>query len=184
MGLGFGEFLAMWALMMTAMMLPTAARSAGADGKGLAPRRVVGYLIVWAATGFAAYGLVRIAGWLAMHHDTWATVTAVGVLVLCGAFQFSPFKVHTLARCRAIDGVRGGLLCVTCSWAVMATLIVAGVMNIAVMVALSLFVYAERYASRDAVRRLGGFAAIGWALAVVIQPALAPGLHGMPMMTS
>ena len=67
MGMSFVEFMGMWTLMMTAMMLPAVApvaslylRTIGTDR----PRRLLlfvgGYLTAWAAAGIPAYFALRI----------------------------------------------------------------------------------------------------------------------------
>ncbi|MFC6984176.1 DUF2182 domain-containing protein [Streptomyces cirratus] len=64
MGLGLGAFLAVWTLMMTAMMLPATAPVAALYARTItvhrAPRMAVftvAYLLVWAAAGLPAYAL-------------------------------------------------------------------------------------------------------------------------------
>ena len=64
MGLSLGAFVALWALMMTAMMLPTIAPFAALYTRTLTdhrPRRIselaIGYLLVWTCRGLPAYAL-------------------------------------------------------------------------------------------------------------------------------
>ncbi len=68
MGLGVGSFVAVWALMMAAMMLPSVAPFASLYTRTFRERRavrltvfVVGYLLVWAAAAFPVYGLAWMA---------------------------------------------------------------------------------------------------------------------------
>src|SRR6266700_8017002 len=72
MGLGLAVFVAVWTLMMTAMMLPSVtpvatlyARTVQGSRTARITGLVLGYLGVWAAAGLPAYGLAWLAGWLA-----------------------------------------------------------------------------------------------------------------------
>lgn len=178
----------MWALMMAAMMLPSAAPMVVTFVKlgarqGVPTRGnsfVAAYLLVWfvfstAATGvqwaFQAVGLLN-----PMIVSTSPVLTAL-LLLIAGAYQFSPLKRVCLARCRSpvafllgewrtgvagffIMGLRHGLFCVGCCWAVMGLLFVGGVMNLAWIAALSVAVAVEKLAPHG--ERVG--AALGLAL--------------------
>lgn len=159
MGLHFVAFVGMWALMMTAMMLPSSIALATRVG----PRTVdasifaAGYLLVWAATGVPVYEAALAAGRLSQGHTAAATATAVALFVVAGLYQLSVPKERCLDRCRlrlssaqargrALGrGVGHGGWCVACSWATMALLIAAGVMNLFAMAAISLVLYGERH---------------------------------------
>ena len=111
-----------------------------------------------------------------------------GTLVLAGLFQFSRLKYHCLDKCRTPYGFiagrwRGphpwqsalrlgldhGLYCVGCCWALMLLLFVGGVMNLAVIAALTAFVAFEKlspFSHRTA--RVSGLLLVGsgtWMLA-------------------
>ena len=106
---------AMWAVMMAAMMLPSAMpmvllygridAGRNPDGRGL-PRAwvfVLGYLAVWAIFSLLAtllqWGLHAAALTSPMMM---ATPTVGGVLLLAaGLYQWTPFKHACLAQCRA-----------------------------------------------------------------------------------
>jgi predicted metal-binding membrane protein len=166
----------MWAVMMAAMMLPAAlpmiltfdvlcARS----GEPARWRSfVAAYLLVWVAFSVAATGAqwaLQAAGWVdPMIVSTSAPLNGA-LLVIAGAYQFSPLKRICLARCRTPmgfllgewrGGVRGGfamglrhgLFCIGCCWALMALLFVGGVMNLAWIAALSIAVAIEKLAPR------------------------------------
>lgn len=178
----------MWALMMAAMMLPSAlpmivtfaqlSRRSGepARGRGFS----AAYLLTWLAFGTAATAvqwLLQRLGWInPMTVSTSAWLTGL-LLVLAGAYQFSPLKKTCLARCRTpfgfllgewrpgtrgafVMGLRHGLSCVGCCWALMALLFVGGAMNLAWIAALSVAVAIEKLA--PAGQRLA--AALGAAL--------------------
>ncbi|MBD1546018.1 DUF2182 domain-containing protein [Roseibium aggregatum] len=127
-----GLFL-MWAIMMAAMMLPTAvsmilayARMQAADrarGAGWLPVAAFssGYVMAW--TGFSLAATVLQAGFttLAVMSPMMMKVTAPlggGILVAAGLYQFSPLKQACLHQCRTPvsflmtrwrDGAWGGL---------------------------------------------------------------------------
>jgi predicted metal-binding membrane protein len=209
MGMGPGRFIAMWVLMMTAMMLPSvvgALRASdvtpserpaveGRDGAGRTLAFAAGYLLVWAATGLPAFGLAVVAGRLAAHHPAAATSCAVVILALCGLYQFSPMKNRALDHCRLLptlgatvpaagrNGTRYCVWCLACSWGAMTLMITFGVMNIAATVVLALVIYAERFWFKGrAISRLAGVAALVCGVVVVFSPSLAAGLHQMPSM--
>ncbi len=105
----------MWAVMMVAMMLPSAApfillyarvgRSAAADGVVFAPTFwfAVGYVLAWA--GFSAFAtLAQFALSQAALITPMAALTsrwlAAGVLLAAGIYQWTPLKDGCLTRCR------------------------------------------------------------------------------------
>jgi predicted metal-binding membrane protein len=205
MGLGLLPFVAMWALMMSAMMLPAMAAIAGsgwarpaassASGQRRRGPRIltftVGYLVVWAATALPAYGLAAAEGNLAGHHPDIATAAAAAVFALSGLYQFTPGKRASLLRCRRAilpanlqnglgAGVAFGGWCLACSWGAAALMIVFGVMNIAAMVVLAAVVFAERrWFPGITFGRLVGAAALAGGVLVVLWPSLAAGIHQM-----
>ena len=207
MGLAFGAFAALWALMMTAMMLPTIAPFAALYTRTLTdhkPRRIaelaLGYLLVWTLAAVPAYGLAWIAGELVGSRPTAAAVLAVVIFGACGIYQLTPIKDRCLARCRSPlgfimkygsyqgrlrdlrVGMSHGGFCLACCWALMAVLVAVGLMNLAAMVVLAAVVLAEKtWAWGPQLTRVVGVVALGLAIVVVFHPALAPGLHEQPM---
>lgn len=166
----------MWAVMMAAMMLPSALpmiltfvhlslRSAEpARGRSF----VAAYLLVWftfSAGATAAQWALQAMGWVnPMIVSTSALLTGL-LLLIAGAYQFSRLKQVCLSRCRTplgfllgewragvsgafVMGLRHGMLCVGCCWALMALLFVGGVMNLAWVAALSITVAIEKLAPR------------------------------------
>ena len=114
-GVDFGLMFLMWAVMMTAMMVPTASPMILLFARVNRNRReqdkpyvstgifLVGYLIVW--SGFAV--LATTAQWglgsLALLSPTMAGTSAFlggGLLIAAGAFQWSPVKYACLSKCR------------------------------------------------------------------------------------
>jgi predicted metal-binding membrane protein len=209
MGFGVGVFVAVWALMMAAMMLPSVAPLASLYSKSLRANRtarlgalVLGYLMVWAAAGLPAYGLAWLTSWLTSNHPTAAHGLAIGVLATCGVYQLTGLKDVCLKHCRSPFGLllhygsfRGrtkdlrvgahhGAYCLGCCWSLMVVLIAIGTMNIIAMVVLAVLILAEKTSAHgQAIARLAGVAALALAVATIWLPGLAPGLHAAhPMM--
>ena len=87
MGLGLGEFVAMWALMMTAMMLPSVWPFVAVYERTIRAHRVArlgalagGYLLAWALVGVVAYGVAWVFGELAADRPGLARVVGGGRL--------------------------------------------------------------------------------------------------------
>jgi predicted metal-binding membrane protein len=210
MGLGLAAFVAIWTLMMAAMMLPSVTPTASLYVKTFRDNRamrtaglVAGYLAIWAAAGLPAYGLAWLASWLTGMHPGAAHVLAVAVFASCGVYQLSSLKDRCLAHCRSPlglllhygsyrgksrdlrVGVHHGGYCLGCCWALMLILIAVGVMNVAAMIGLAALVLTEKAWSRGhMVARLAGVAALALAVATIWLPWLAPGLHSAPAMMS
>jgi predicted metal-binding membrane protein len=209
MGLTFGAFMAVWALMMTAMMLPTTAPFAALYTRTLIDHRArritelaCGYLLVWVLAGVPAYGLAWVAGELVDTRPTAAKVLAVAIFAACGIYQLTPLKDRCLTRCRSPLGfifkygsyqgrlrdVRVGMshggFCLGCCWALMAVLVAVGLMDEAAMVALGAVVLAEKtWTWGPQLSRAVGVVALVLAVVVVFRPSLAGGLYPGPEMS-
>ncbi len=112
--------LGMWTVMMTAMMLPSAApavlRVAGQVGSGhddairglgRAAGFAAGYLAVWAGFGAAATVLqwALDSAHLLSEAMVVRNATLAGLVVAAvGVYQLTPLKRACLERCRALDG--------------------------------------------------------------------------------
>lgn len=112
----FGLRLAMWVVMMVAMMVPTAvpitllyaavARKAAAQHSPVAPAFifVAGYATIWAIFSLVAtvaqWGLDRAAllSPMMMSRSAWL---GAGLLIAAGVYQFTPLKNACLRSCRA-----------------------------------------------------------------------------------
>ena len=115
MGMRAPLFSAFWAIMMVAMMLPTAAPMiltfhkvrAGEQQRGdaftLTWVFVVAYILMWALAGVAAYAGAlaseAIAARAALSPATAARIGGV-VLVAAGIYQLTPLKDFCLSKCR------------------------------------------------------------------------------------
>jgi predicted metal-binding membrane protein len=114
--LDFAMMLAMWAVMMVGMMIPSAApavmiyahveRRAARDGHVLAPTGVfvAGYLLAWTLFSVAAtlgqWALERAALLSPMWVTTSPTLGAA-LLIVAGLYQLTPWKDACLRRCRS-----------------------------------------------------------------------------------
>jgi predicted metal-binding membrane protein len=194
-------FVPTWAIMMTAMMLPSALaavlrvggspRSAPAVG---ALSFTAGYLLVWLAIGlavFAAYELLRELhpGLLAWNRG--GALLAGGAVAAAALYELTPVKRRCLRRCRLSGtdaaaspsraGLDHGLDCLGCSGGLMLVMLVLGPMSVVWMALVSVIVFAEKLAPRG-MQLIPAFAAGLLALGVwiAIDPASVPGLT-MPM---
>src|SRR5260221_13155167 len=121
----FAFFVALWVLMMAAMMLPGAvpavSRRAHASGRVRAvPLFVVSYLAVWTLVGVAVYALYRPHG----------SAAAGAVAIVAGVYELTPLKQHFRRRCRESfrSGFEFGLYCVGSSIGLMLILVALSVM--------------------------------------------------------
>lgn len=153
---------------------------------------VGGYLVAWTAFSAVATVLQAIGAKAALLSPMMETASPwLGAVILgvAGVYQLTASKRACLAQCRqpaqfiaqhwrAGDlgalrmGVEHGLFCVGCCWALMALLFAGGVMNLAWIAGITLFVLVEKLAPMP-VRGglLSGVALIGAALAVAVRAA-------------
>lgn len=148
--------IAMWVLMSGAMMMPTALPAfATYDDLGHATstgfwRLVAGYMSVWIGFSVLA-GLMQAAlfatGLIGALGQSLSVVFTAMLLAGAGAYQFSPLKDACLSRCRAPlsffvqhwaegpwrNGLRLGLDCLGCCWALMLLAFAGGTMNLGFM---------------------------------------------------
>ncbi len=163
-----------WALMVVAMMLPTVlplvGRFSGAiAGPGARARSIFlllgGYVLVWTAFGIGAHlalqALLQAFG-LALEASGLIGPMA---LVLAGIYQFMPLKrlsIHSVCsppslapvederrwrRWPLLLGVREGIACVGCCWAMMLLMLVGVAGSIGGMLVLGMVMWAEKNAS-------------------------------------
>jgi predicted metal-binding membrane protein len=166
---------AMWAVMMIAMMLPSAAplillfaaAVRRTDPAAAARHTYVlasGYVAVWAGFSIGATALQRAMGQqlvLSPMMEVTMPAASGAILLIAGVYQLTPLKQVCLRACQSPLGfllarwrsglwgafrlgLRHGLYCVGCCWALMLLLFVGGVMNLSVIVALTLFVATEK----------------------------------------
>jgi predicted metal-binding membrane protein len=204
---GATVFIGAWVVMMTAMMLPSAAplvllyRVAGADGRAVnTVPLVAGYLLVWAACGALVYAAQQALG--AVTHASPALGNArpyavVGILAIAGVYQFTSLKKACLRKCRSpLDflmqrwrgrgafaalrlGTEHGAYCVGCCWGLMAVLVMAGGMSLAWVVLIALIVFMEKLMPfGERGAQLSGAGLGLLALLVAVRPELSMLLRG------
>ena len=170
----FVPFIAVWAVMMAAMMLPGAApavlRRAQASGRvRTVPLFIGSYLAVWAVVGAAVYALYRPHG-----------PTAAGaVTVAAGLYELTPLKRHFRRRCHdsAGSGFGFGLCCAGSSIGLMVMLVVLGIMSVTWMLVIAVLVLAQKLLpARAAVDVPLALAIIGLGTWIMLAPASVPGL--------
>jgi len=175
----FASFIAVWVVMMAAMMLPGAApavlRRAQADGGVRAVPPFVGsYLAVWALVGVAVYALYRPHG----------TVAAGAVVVAAGVYELTPLKRHFRRRCRdrLRSGFGFGLCCVGSTIGLMLMLLALGVMSVIWMSVIAVLVLAQKLLpAKAAVDVPLALAIAGLGIWIIIAPWSVPALT-LPMM--
>jgi len=156
---------------------------AGRSGNPNAPVSVtvllfaLGYFAVWLAFSAGA----TLAQWI-LHEGAWLSsgmapaspVLAGAILIAAGGYQLTPAKRACLTRCQSPlgflvsnwrEGAKGALemgarhakYCVGCCWALMCLLFAVGVMNLAWVAALTVFILIEKFGRTGAgVARAGG----------------------------
>jgi predicted metal-binding membrane protein len=170
----FAFFVALWVLMMAAMMLPGAApavsRHAHASGRARAVPLFVGsYLAVWTLVGVAVYALYRPHGSLA----------AGVVAIAAGVYELTPLKRHFRRRCRerVRSGFELGLCCVGSSIGLMLLLVALGVMSVTWMAVMAVLVGAQKLLPRNAAIDVPlALAIVGLGVLIVLAPSSVPGL--------
>jgi len=165
-------FVALWTVMMAAMMLPsvmpviwlfaTVAQSRTQFGFPAAPTAIfiAGYLGIWILTGVGV-ALVDWASGGGVTMNAWGQVLVGGALITAGIYQFTRWKLFCLGHCRAPihffmehwrDGLLGalqmgahhGLYCLGCCWGLMLALIALGLMNPVWMGVIALLIFIEK----------------------------------------
>ena len=183
------RFVAMWLVMMVAMMLPPLAPMlAGFRRDRLAALAGVAYFSVWALFGAAVYALGSALAHTALERPAVARLVPLAtgaVLLVAGAVQLSAWKARQLASCRAcvapatpaapaalLHGVRFGVTCSLCCLGFMAALLVGGMMNAAVVAAVAAAVALERLGPRPTLSARAIGAVVTAAGAVLVARAL------------
>jgi len=170
----FASFIAVWVVMMAAMMLPGAApavlrRARASGGVRAVPLFIGSYLAVWALVGAAVYALYRPHG----------PVAAGVVVIAAGVYEFTPLKRHFRRRCR--DSVRSGfqfgLCCAGSSIGLMAMLLALGAMSVTWMSVTAILVLAQKLLPpKAAVDAPLALAITGLGVWILLAPSSVPGL--------
>lgn len=164
----------MWAVMMAAMMLPSAIPMIAAFARVCRQQNKVlyklTYLFISAYLGIWLLfsGVLTVLQWQ-MHGLAWLSpmmdnqnsISAAGILFLAGFYQFMPIKNACLVHCKTPMGfllnewqegsagafnmgIKHGANCVGCCWAQMLIMFVVGVMNLLGMALMTLLVISEK----------------------------------------
>jgi len=179
----------MMVAMMTPSLTPMivsyarVARESAEEGQPLADTGwfTTGYLLTWAVFSVlaaTAHGMLERAAWLNPAMEPVSGKVAGAILIAAGLYQFTPLKNKCLSRCHSALaflqasggfktgvapsihlGIRQGLYCIGCCWALMALLFAGGVMNVFWIVAISTHLVIEKaLAAGHVIARLSGAA--------------------------
>jgi predicted metal-binding membrane protein len=206
LGFFIGVWVVMMAAMMFPAVAPTVlaydrfreghrARGAGATADATA-LFVAGYLLVWTAAGLTAYALFELGRAIDPAFLAWdeaGRYVTGGVIVAAAVYQVTPLKRACLTECRnpvaflaerwhdgrggAVElGIRHGVWCLGCCWALMAALFAVGVMSLGWMALIAVFIVAERLLPwPNGTRMAVGVALLALGLGVAFFPADVPG---------
>ncbi|MEX2557960.1 MAG: DUF2182 domain-containing protein [Actinomycetota bacterium] len=201
-------FLGMWVAMMVAMMFPTIAPFVLAHrmvvkkrGGGEFPTVafVGGYLAVW-----SLIGVVPLIAFLAFRDvsaeaadSRWLPTLAGAILIVAGGYQFTRWKAVCLKHCRTPlsflmthdfgggassafkAGLNHGAYCLGCCWALMAVLVVVGLMNLVWMAAIAIvFLLEKNWKHGVVLTKIVGAGLIGLGLAAIVSPGILPNIAG------
>jgi predicted metal-binding membrane protein len=166
-----GWFVAVWTVMMAAMMLPSLSPTAALYSRITRSRAPIapllftsGYIATWAAAGLLAFAISDAAHRLLGAQISWergGRWVAGAILLAAAAYELTPLKNVCLGKCRSPlgsllgswrpehrgalhMGARHGLWCVGCCWALMAALFALGVMSLAWMALVAALIAAEK----------------------------------------
>ena len=196
------SFLGMWVVMMVAMMLPSLVpmlwryrQAVGNKGETRLGRLTalvgVGYFFVWTVFGVAVFLLGVALAAVQMHLPALARAVPIEVgvvILLAGALQFTAWKAHHLACCRAApgrartlpadagtawqQGMRLGLHCSYSCLNLTAILPVIGVMDLGAMAVVTAAITVERLApAGERVARAIGTIVVGAGLFLIARAA-------------
>jgi predicted metal-binding membrane protein len=200
--LAASSFLGMWVVMMVAMMLPSLIpmlrryrQAVGTTGDVRLGRLTalvgIGYFVVWAVFGMAAFPLGVALAAIEMQQPALARaapIAAGAVVLIAGFFQFTAWKGHHLASCRETPGLectlladagtawrhglRLGFHCSLCCAGLMMILLVMGIMNLRAMAVVAAVITIERLTpARNRVARAIGVVIIGTGLFLIARAA-------------
>jgi len=172
-----GDFIVvymMWAIMMAAMMLPSALPMITVFSKSCQQRYgndfpysylfSSAYLLVWFIFSMALTVLqwqLHSWQWLSSTMGSVHTLLAAAIFITAGAYQFTTLKNVCLKHCQSPFsfllntwkngklgafnmGVIHGITCVGCCWAQMLIMFAVGIMNISAMILITLFILLEK----------------------------------------
>jgi predicted metal-binding membrane protein len=186
----------MWCAMVLAMMLPSAAPmiftyAEIADTAARKGERIVspfvlaaGYTAVW--LGFAATATLAQFAFSHLGPVGEASLLSGAIFIGAGAYQFSTLKHACLTQCRRPFpfffahwqttprgvfrlGLKQGLYCLGCCWAMMLVMFAAGVMNVFWMASLAIIMTIEKFGTGRRFSQAIGVALIAVGFAFVMS---------------
>jgi predicted metal-binding membrane protein len=192
----------MWAAMTLAMMLPTAGPMilTYAEIADTAARKretvmsplvlTAGYILVWLGFAPVAAGLQVALARAGLFDGGQASLIFAGaVFVGAGLYQFSALKQACLTLCQRPFpfffanwttewsgvlrlGIRQGLICLGCCWAMMLVMFAVGAMNVVWMAALGVLMTIEKMSTTPRFSRAVGVAFVAIGLGMVAASVL------------
>jgi predicted metal-binding membrane protein len=193
------SFLGMWIVMMMAMMLPSVTVMLMRYRRNLAhshephPEKLtavvgVAYFAAWIALGVIVYASGSLLAEIEMQHAMLARAIpflAALCILVAGVVQFTPWKAHHLACCRAAQesetlkadiptawrqGLSFGFHCCCCCLNLTAILLVVGIMDLRAMTIITAAITLERLApTGEAAARITGASALGLGTILLLQ---------------
>jgi predicted metal-binding membrane protein len=199
---GLAVMAPMWAAMTLAMMLPTAgpmiltyaeiADTAARKREPVVSPMVLtaGYVAVWLGFALIAAALQSVASRAGLLVDGKAALPLAGLIVLlAGLYQFSALKQACLTLCQRPFpfffanwteqplgvfrlGLRQGLLCLGCCWAMMLVMFAVGAMNVVWMAALGAVMTIEKMATTARFSRIVGAGLVATGVGLLVTSVL------------
>lgn len=169
----FQFFIALWVVMMAAMMLPGAAPSVLKLAQVSESIRDVlqfsaSYLAVWASFGVAVYVLYK----------THSSFVAGVIVIAAGVYELTPLKRFFRERCcMRISGFEFGLCCMGSSVGLMLIMIALGIMSATWMLVVSALIVAQKFLpARAAIDVPLALMIVSLGVLIIIAPSSVPGL--------
>ncbi len=170
----FPTFVAVWAAMMAAMMLPGTVpavlrRVADTGRVRAAAAFLAGYLAVWTVVGVAVYACYR------PHEPAVAGVLAIAA----GGYELTPAKRYLRRCCQdaSHSGLRFGLCCVGSGIGLTVLLVAVGVMSVGWMAVLAVVSLAQKLLPpKSAVDIPVALTVVGTGVLILLAPHWVPGL--------
>jgi predicted metal-binding membrane protein len=177
------------------LVVGTYRRRGGRQARAATVAFAGGYLVAW--TGFSALAALlqaalHAAALMSSTMVSQSTMLSAVIFLAAGAYQWMPLKHACLAHCQSplhflaqewregamggfVMGLRHGLFCVGCCWALMTLLFAAGVMNLIWVAAIAAFVLAEKLLPLGLpyglmVSRAAGLALMTWGMYLLLRP--------------
>jgi predicted metal-binding membrane protein len=204
-GLGtLGWFLAVWVVMMAAMMFPSVAPTVALYSRMTKARSplspllfAAGYLVTWTGAGLLAFAVAVAGGRIVGDVLSWDRAgrwVAGATLVLAALYELTSLKDVCLGKCRsplgfllgswrggwsgALQmGMKNGAWCVGCCWALMASFFALGIMSIAWMAIVAGLIAAEKTVPWRRVATYGAATILfGLGVLLLAAPDAIPGL--------